>query len=386
MLAALIIFGLLGAAGVVVWKKQRNSTELTDEPARPVVESGAQPVLVLPKEGNGFGAGSSEPAAKPSVKPAPLAFTRTITFRGHKGGVLGLAVTGSGQTILSVSDDKAIIHYASSEPGRHRRLHELNSPGVAVVLCDQDRQAVFCDGCDVVVYDLVEQKARATFENPRGGVRSLAAAPDGSFLLTGATDGCVRWWSVADKRLAHTLDIDSQVTATTAVTAAAITPDGKAAAFGLSDGRVCAWDLRTRREVKQWKAHAGRVTALAYSPDGRRLLSAGEDGLAIIWPPTGDRPFRQLADHDGAVLGIGWCSDSRRILTAGADGQVRLWYEGIGWKTDWAQDLPAKAFSLAVDSHDRFVLVGLSTGEVRLLPLPLPAVPPVVGVETVPGQ
>jgi len=308
------------------------------------------------------------PIPKREAKPlTPAArFTQLVSFSGHKGGVYGLTVSRSAETILSVSDDMTILRYSPSEPGKRKQIHRLLSPAIAVTVCNEDREAVFCDGGDVVVYDLAGQKVKATFENPRGGIRSLAVAPDGSFVLTGATDGCVRWWNVSGNALAHTLDIDEKAT----VTAMSVALGSKTAAFGLSDGSVCVWDLHERSEIKRWKAHVSGVTTVAYSPDGLRLLSAGEDGVANIWPAAGGPLIRKLSGHDGAILGTGWCSDGRRVVTAGVDMKVHLWDEAVDWKADWVQNLPDKAFSLAVDSLDRFILVGLSSGTIQLLPLP----------------
>src|SRR5262245_59785027 len=227
--------------------------------------------------------GPIEPKGPPQSDPVPMkdpsppdpgVFAEPVTFRGHTGGALGVAVSRSAKMIFSVGDDRNIVQYAPDDKGKHRQVHRLQSPGLAVTLCNDDRDVVFCDGGEVVVYDLASRKVRASFENPRGGIRSLAAAPDGSFVLTGTTDGCVRKWSTAKKGLADTLDLDDKAT----VTAVAVGKDGLAGSFGLSDGRICAWDLKGRREVKRWKAHTGSVTALAYAPDGQQVVSGGDDG------------------------------------------------------------------------------------------------------------
>ena len=298
---------------------------------------------------------------KPPESDEPPA---AMTFRGHNAGVVGVAVSRSGKTILSVGEDQAVLHYSPQEPGKHGLLHKLGSPGVAIALCDDDRTAVFCDGGETVVYDVPGRKVRATFENPRGGIRCLAAAPDASFVLTGTTDGVVRWWSPKTKELEHVLDLDAKA----AVTAVAVAPDARTAVAGLSDGRVAVWDLKGRRETKRWPAHKGAVTALAYSPDGQRIASAGEDGGATVWQRGGGL-VKKLAGHDGPITGVTWCSDGKRVITAGIDRTVRIWAEDKGWKADRLADLPDKAFCLAVDTRDRFVLVGLADGTVQLRPL-----------------
>jgi hypothetical protein len=381
-----VAVGVLGAAGVLALTKPWAKTEpppdnqqlvenkpkpeppvpprKEDPPAPPVKdpEETEPPARVVeppkPKK--------TPPVEPPKAKdPDPPEAVGPVTFRGHKESVRGVAVSRTGKTILSASDDRGVLRYSPDDPGKHAQIHRLTSPGVAVALCNDDRTAAFCDGGDAVVYDLAGGKVRASFENPRGGIRSLAAAPDGSYVLTGTTDGVVRWWSVQAKGLAHTLDLDDKAT----VTAVAIAPDARTGAFGLSDGRVCAWDLKQRRELKRWKAHTGTVGAVAYAPDGQRVVTAGEDGIANVWQPTG-KLIQKLAGHAGPVLAAGWCADGKRVVTAGIDKQVRLWDQDNGWKAGWSSALPDKALCLAIDARDRFVVVGMSNGPVQLIPLP----------------
>lgn len=303
----------------------------------------------------------------PKTEPKPDEVIVPVTFQGHKGGVTGLAISPTGQTILTVSDDQTVLHHAPAEPEKHGQLHRLGSPGFAVALADNGRLAAFADGGEVVVYDVPERKVKATYENPRGGIRSLAAAPDGRFVLAGTTDGVVRWWGTQSNTLEHELDIDEKAT----VSAVGIAPNGQTAVVGLSDGQVATWDLKQRRQLRRWPAHKGTVTTVQFSPDGRRIVSAGEDGVATVWQPSGTL-VRKLAGHAGPVVAA-WAADSRGVFTAGIDKTVRRWDEDRGWKSAWSEDLPDRAFSLAVDPRGRFVVVGLASGRARLLPLPAEA-------------
>lgn len=308
-----------------------------------------------------------EPEPKKVEPPPPKVeaeFAEARTFGGQKGTVLGLAVSGDAKRFLSVSNDRSVmLHRTDGE--KPAVLHKLNSEGVAGALCDNDRLAVFCDGGDLIVYDLERGQVKRRFSNPRGGVECLAAAPDGRFVLTGATDGCVRWWDVAGSKLEHTFDIDAKAT----ITALAVAADGLTAVVGLSDGRAVTWDLKKKREIKRWRASTGRITTASLSPDGRLMALGAEDGAARVWKTEGVY-VQKLDGHKGAVLGVGWCSDSRRVVTGGIDRKLILWDAVGGRKAGWAAQAEEKVFSVAVDARDRFVLAGQSDGIVQLLPLP----------------
>lgn len=391
--------GLIAAIGigVLVWKRPWESTEPTpiDKPIdKPIAKNNTEavgpkkddPIVPGPKvnvepetidiEPRVVGTAPKEivnvdPKPKEPKPPETLELTTPITLRGHQGGVYGVAISRTGKTVLTIGEDRNVLQHAPKEEAKAAHVHKLLSPGVGIALCREDRDAVFCDGGDVIVFDMSTRKMTRSFENPRGGIRCLAAASDGTFILTGATDGCVRWWSVASKTLAHTLDVDEKA----AVSAVAIASDAKTAALGLSDGRLCMWDLQKRKEIKRWPAHKGTVTAVAFSPDGKRLASAGDDNLAAVWQTSGTL-VKKLTGHEGPVLAVAWCSDGQRVATGGVDKHIRLWSELNGWKADWTPAASDKVFSIAIDSRDRFVAAGLSSGDVRLIPLPSPAAKP----------
>ncbi len=305
------------------------------------------------------------PKVDPKPPPVVNEFTKPVTFRGHQGGVYGVAVSRSGKTILSTSDDRNVFQYTPLDESKHTLVQRMLSPGINVALCSDDREAAFCDGGDVVVFDLGSRKVKAKFENPRGGIRSLAVGGNGAFVLTGATDGAVRWWSVAKNDLDHTLDIDDKAT----VSALAISSDSRSAAMGLSDGRICVWDLTKQRELERWKAHKGIVTAIAFSPDGKRIVSGGDDNIGNVWQASGSL-VKKLAGHEGPVLAVGWCSDGQRVITAGIDKKVCLWNGTQGWKKNWSTATADRVFCLAIDAKDRFVLAGEANGTIQLVPLP----------------
>jgi WD40 repeat protein len=85
-------------------------------------------------------------------------------------------------------------------------------------------------------------------------------------------------------------------------------PTGGVLVSGDSDGMLRWWDLQHGECMRMQKAHQGAVQSLKRSPDGRSLASCGDDGAINIWDLEGgdllrtlwrDRPYERL-DISGA--------------------------------------------------------------------------------------
>jgi WD40 repeat protein len=80
-------------------------------------------------------------------------------------------------------------------------------------------------------------------------------------------------------------------------------PTGTVLISGSSDGRLRWWDLQSGECVRVREAHQGAIQSLRRSPDGQRLASCGDDGAINIWELESgehlrtlrrDRPYERL--------------------------------------------------------------------------------------------
>ena len=63
---------------------------------------------------------------------------------------------------------------------------------------------------------------------------------------------------------------------------------------GSSDGMLRWWDVRSGECVRMRKAHQGTIRALRRSPDGSRLASCGDDGAITLWDLESGEQLRTL--------------------------------------------------------------------------------------------
>ncbi|MEA3440197.1 MAG: WD40 repeat domain-containing protein [Chloroflexota bacterium] len=96
----------------------------------------------------------------------------------------------------------------------------------------------------------------------------------------------------------------------------AISPDGRSALVGFTDGIIIQWDLESEAEIQRLQGHTGTVRTLAFSPDGETALSGGNDMLVILWDLDSGQAIRQFEGHDGVVQAVKFRPDGRTIITA----------------------------------------------------------------------
>jgi WD40 repeat protein/serine/threonine protein kinase len=244
---------------------------------------------------------------------------RSITFRGHTGGVRGVAISPDGKTLASCSADQTIK-----------------------------------------LWDMATHKVVATLTGHRGSVDAIAFSPDGKSLASGSADSTLRLWNVETRQLMASL-----TNHTKAVSALAFAPNGNLLASGSADQTVRLWDVITKQEIKTFARHTDRVTAVSFSPDGERLASSSRDNTVKVWDlergemlslydkagwifsgafsPDGQvfgatrtdgivfwnlaekRVLGALTGHSRTVRSLVFSADGKTLATASEDTTVKLW-------------------------------------------------------------
>jgi WD40 repeat protein len=125
---------------------------------------------------------------------------------------------------------------------------------------------------------------------------SLAYSPDGKTVASGSTDdGALRLWNVADpKSPQQQFVLDAHKLARSRrgeVHAVAFAPDGKTLVSGGTDGVVRFWSLsgETPKERITLDHAKGSVGSVHYSPDGKKLLVAYVSGSVFLGDSDGKK-------------------------------------------------------------------------------------------------
>ncbi len=199
-----------------------------------------------------------------------------------------------------------------------------NQPIYTASISEDGRFAAAGRGQQIHVYDLRLGKLAATLKDPaieRGAahldlVHSIAFSPDGSLASGGYRTAKI--WKRAEAAAGSAIALPSDPGIV------AVSPDGKRAAIGATDGAILMMDL-TKPETTPVtiKDHAGAVTGLAFSADGATLFSVSADKTVKSRPLSDPTKVASLA-LPAPANGIALINGGKHLAIAGADQAIRL--------------------------------------------------------------
>lgn len=228
---------------------------------------------------------------------------------GAQTGVL----TGTGRhAAIAVSADG---RYALTGAPAVEKIDEAAQTSVRIYarLWDLANQTVVREFSETVAADLVESQ-------PMSAVSAAAISPDGTLFYTGHADGQGRLWREDG---APPVLLQGHTRSVTA--AAFIAPDGARLLTASGDQTVAQWDVASGRELLDLSMrHDGWVSSLSLTDDGRTAVTAAEDGLVRIWDVATARELARLGGSGELVDGLAFVNGGASLLWVGDDGVLRV--------------------------------------------------------------
>ena len=166
-------------------------------------------------------------------------------------------------------------------------------------------------------------------------ISALSFSPDGRLLATASDDASVKLWELSKR------SIKCEMKQAYAITAAALSPDGKAILTGsatvkvgdvtaATKGELLLWDATTCGQIRSFFGDLHLVDDAAFSPDGKLVacLEARTHKAKLVDVPSG-AVIRAVDAGEAGDPSLAFFPDGK-TLAIGSDDGIELWDVGSG--------------------------------------------------------
>ncbi|NXF88804.1 WDR36 protein, partial [Eubucco bourcierii] len=137
----------------------------------------------------------------------------------------------------------------------------------------------------VDVYNIQSGIHRGHFGKERahkGAIRGLAVDGLNQLIITAGSEAVIKFWKFKTKELVCTIKLSSSPSGIL------LHRDSGILGVAFDDFSVSALDIETRKIVRTFSGHHGRITDMTFSPDGRWLITSSMDCTIKTWDlPSG---------------------------------------------------------------------------------------------------
>lgn len=271
----------------------------------------------------------------PEMKFFSLEKGKELTeIRAHQTGILALAVSPDGNTLVSSGED-AGINFWDLQTGKFEFKiidHVSSVTSLAIAPNGQVLVSGSLDGIKVWRFDYTPQRPLYTLANRNNPITALAINPNSSLLASGNREGKVQFWNLTEGTFVsefapHDKDI----------TGLAFSNDGERLITASSDRTIEIWDLASGQLLRTLTGHRGRIRTIALHPNGTTLASAGDDGI-ILWDLERGELLTRLRGHNNWVQSLAFSPDGEYLASGGFDATVKIWQSTLSATVPPASD------------------------------------------------
>lgn len=199
------------------------------------------------------------------------------------------------------------------------------------------------------------------FSGHQGAVSALAVTPDGRLALSGSGDATLRAWDLENASCARVFTGHTQK-----ISALTITPDGGFVVSTSKDRTVRLWDVSTAKCVRCYTGHTRGVLAVTVSSCGRFLLSGSADGTMRLWNPATAKCLQIYKGGRKPITAVKITPETDTIVSGDSGGIVRIWNLTTGECIYSFRGHTKSITAMAMSSDGRYLITGSQDTLLRL--------------------
>ncbi len=302
----------------------------------------------------------------------------------HGGWVKCVKFAPDGRLLLSSGDDN-IVRLWDFERGVELFTFNGHTAFVEEASFSPDGNQIISSSGDETlrIWDIKNGAEIQRFWGHTDQIEKIVVSPDGTTILSGSPDSTVRMWDIASGDQIG--QFDGLVEYETYVTALAISPAGRLAVIGDSNGveddeldnvHLWLWNIETGEIVHELKGHTWMPWSAAFHPNGQWVATGSRDATIIIWDiATGEmvRQFDKVEAEDAeefytdvGISALAFNADGSLLFSGGdtEDPELVLWNLAADDPAVWG---PADIAIEQEVSGSGVAMVAFSPDDTRLL-------------------
>ena len=311
-----------------------------------------------------------------NVKIYDLERTQESSIEAGHSGAVQFVLGARGRMAVSFGEDTTLriwdlgyeleCETEGTQGGHTKAVWDIKSldNGKQFVSTSADKTVCVWDRAGNLLRTLKGHGGKIRHNNPPNeGVTAIAKACDDRHIMTGDSDGNLRYWDIENGDCLWSIPGHES-----AVTSIAISNDGRRAISASLDKSVKVWNPETGVELAALAGHKSFVYSVVITPDGKYAVSASRDKILIVWDLENGKFLRALIGHAGPVRQVVISPDGKNAISAAEDRSkgVAIWDINQGNEVDHFEDTERGALSLAISADGKNAASGDMNGVLRI--------------------